>query len=212
MRSMTYLITDITAHPPVVSVRVLSEDGDGILLRLTEEKWEEFGLSRGEEITEDVFSRIRLESEKCEAVTKALSVVSASTVCLKGLERKMFLAGFSEEAVRYAVDITVKKGYIDEYADAARIAENEALKKRRGPVRIKRELMAKGYGASVASEAASSVSREIYAEALEKELAKRCPDGVPESRYEREKLAAALMRQGFTSAAVLKAIERSNKY
>ena len=146
------------------------------------------------------------DSERCEAVTKALRALSASTLSYGALNFKLKQSGFSDDTIRAATAIVRKRGLIDEEADAADVAEKMAKSKTRGPSRIKAELQRKGYSASTAEAAVRSVSPEIYEEALRRALCSKCKEGIPTEKAERDRLTASLVRLGFSTGMIFSAM------
>ncbi len=208
MTDITYTVADVSSRPPAVCVKFVRSDGDAVKLRMTEKIWERWSLTRGDVVTDEAMEHIRSDSEKCEATTKALSYLSYSSYSVKGLEMKLRRAGFSSEASRVAAEAAEKKGLIDEIEQACRIARREAESKRRGPSRIKQDLLAHGYGSGAVETAVESVEEAVYTIALEEELSRRCPDGVPVEEAGRRKLISALIRRGFSLSSVIKAVEK----
>ncbi len=202
----TYVIGGIKELPSRVTVEVICPSGNVRKFSMTPKMWEGYHLSSADTVNADVFNMISTDSERCEAVTKALRSLTASTLSYGALNMKLKQSGFSDDAVRAAVAIVRKRGLIDEAADASAIAEKMALSKGRGPARIKAELQKKGYSSSVASTAAYSVSQGIYAEVLRKSLRTKCKGDIPTEKAERDKLTAALVRLGFSTSMIFSAM------
>lgn len=208
MNDRLYTVADVSVNPPTVHLRMTAPGGQIIRLRMTEKVWESWSLTKGSSVLEETFLELRADSEKCEAITKALSYLSSSSYSLKELMIKLRRAGFSEEASRIAANTVLSRGLVHEREQACRMAEREAISKRRGPARIRQSLLAHGYRSSDAEAAIQSIPPEVFEDALEAEFARRCPGGVPEDDAERRKLTAALSRQGFGITAILKCFER----
>lgn len=203
----TYVIGGIRESEHRTTVEVITPSGDVKKLSMTPKLWEGYRLSSADTVSREIYEMLCADSERCEAVTKALRALNASTLSYSALNFKLKQSGFSDDAIRAAVAIVRKRGLIDEEADAADIAEKMARSKGRGPARIKAELQKKGYSSSVASTAAYSVPQEIYEEALKKSLHAKCKGRVPEDKAERDKLTASLVRLGFSPSVIFPAME-----
>lgn len=207
----SYVIGGVKETSARVTVEVICPSGDVKKFSMTPKMWEGYHLTSADVASADVFHMIRADSERCEAVTKALRALTASALSYSALSFKLKQSGFSDEAVRAAVAIVRKRGLINEEADAADIAEKMARTKGRGPARIKADLQKKGYSVSVAGAAAESVPREIYEEALRKSLRAKCKGQVPEEKTERDRLTASLVRLGFSPSAIFSAMEETEE-
>jgi regulatory protein len=207
----TYVIGGVKELPSRVTIEVICPSGDVKKLSMTPKMWEGYHLASADTVSADIYRMLTADSERCEAVTKALRALTASTLSYGALNAKLKQSGFSEDAVRAAVAIVRKRGLIDEESDASAIAEKMARTKGRGPARIKAELQKKGYSSSVASTAAYSVPQEIYEEALKKSLHAKCKGRVPEDKAERDKLTASLVRLGFSPSVIFSAMEEAEE-
>lgn len=201
----TYVIGGVKELPSRVTVEVICPSGDVKKLSMTPKLWEGYRLSSADTVSREIYEMLCADSERCEAVTKALRALNASTLSYSALNFKLKQSGFSDDAIRAATAIIRKRGLIDEEADAADIAEKMARSKGRGPARIKAELQKKGYSASIASAAAEGVPPEVYEEALLKSMRTKCKGKIPSERSERDRLTASLMRQGFSVSMIMTA-------
>lgn len=202
----TYIIGGVREGESAVRVEVITPAGDVKRHRLTTKIWETLGLSSGDVITRDAYLKIAEYSERCEAVTRALRYLSGGTYSIKALTDKLCRSGISKEAAEAAVALALKRGLIDEYAQACDIAEKQASRQHRGPSRVARDLAAHGYPSDLSRRAAESVPPGVYAEALEVCIAKKCKSGIPVEKNERDKLIASLVRLGFSVGSIIKKI------
>ena len=202
----TYVIGGIRESDHRTTVEVITPSGDVKKLSMTPKMWEGYRLSSADTVSREIYEMLCADSERCEAVTKALRALSASTLSYGALNFKLKQSGFSDDAIRAATAIVRKRGLIDEEADAADIAEKMARTKGRGPARIKAELQKKGYSPSVASAAAYSVPQEIYEEALRRALSSKCVGGIPSEKAERDRIIASLVRLGFSTGMIFSAM------
>lgn len=198
----TYVIGGIRESDHRTTVEVIAPSGDVKKLSMTPKMWEGYRLSSADTVSREIYEMLCADSERCEAVTKALRALSASTLSYGALNFKLKQSGFSDDAIRAATAIIRKRGLIDEESDASAIAEKMARSKGRGPARIKAELQKKGYSPSVAENAARSVPVEIYEEALRRALRSKCVGGIPTEKAERDRIIASLVRLGFSTGMI----------
>ncbi len=202
-----YYVSSLREEDSAVYAELLSEAGEVTRLRLTPRLWEKQCLSRGDTLSRGKYEQLCRLSERCEAVTRALFILSDSMCSRRRLIMKLTSRGFSREAAEYAAQLAVRRGYLDEVAQAESIAQRQVTKCFRGRARVVSELISKGYPSQTARDAAAAVPQELYEEALERALAKKCKGGVPTERAEREKLIAALCRAGFASSEVRRLLD-----
>lgn len=209
MTTDTYVITSVREGDSAVRLEVVDPSGDVKRHRLTLKIWESLSLSRGDVITRDTYLRIAEYSERCEAVTRALRILSDGMYSIRALTEKLTHSGFSKEAAEAAVALALKRGLIDETSQAEVIAERQASKLHRGHSRVIRELAAKGYPSEIAKRGADSVPASVYEEALEVSLMKKCRGVIPTDKGERDRLISSLMRLGFSAGEIIK---KMNEY
>lgn len=199
-----YIIGGVREGESAVKVEVITPSGDVKRHRLTVKIWQSFALSSGDVISREVYQRIAEYSERCEAVTRALRYLSDGTYSVKALTDKLCAKGFGKESSEAAVALALKRGLIDEYAQACDIAEKQASRLHRGPARIARDLISHGYPPDVSRLAADSVPLGVYDEALDICMAKKCGGGIPEEKSERDRVIASLVRLGFSAGSIIK--------
>ena len=201
-----YIVGGIRERDSSVCIELIAPDGNVQRCRLTPKLWNRYTFSSGDIISEDIYREIASESERCEAVTRAVRILSGSPCSASALFGKLRRAGYSAESSEAAVQTVLRRGLINEVREASRYAQNTAVRSRRGPARIIHDLILRGYPRDVAREAASSVPAEVYDAVLCELISRKCPDGVPSDRYERERLIASLVRAGFGSGDIMRAI------
>jgi len=204
----TYLITSVREGDSAVRIELVTPSGEVKRHRLTLKLWESLGLSHGEAVSGEIYGKIEELSERCEAVTRTLRILSDGMYSIRALTEKLMRSGFSKEAAEGAVAVALKRGLLDEYAQAEAIAERQAAKLHRGKSRVIRELTAKGYPSDIAKRAADSVPHSVYEEALEISLMKKCRGDIPLERAERDKLTASVVRLGFSAGEIIKMIKK----
>ena len=206
--SDTYIIGGVRAGDTSVKIEVITPSGDVKRHRLTLKIWESFALSSGDVISRETYRRIAEYSEMCEAVTKTLRYLSEGTYSIKALTDKLCQKGFNKDSAEAAVALALKRGLIDEYADACDIAEKQASRLHRGPSRIARDLTSHGYPSDLSRRAAESVPMSVYDEALDICFAKKCKNGIPEEKGERDRVIASLVRLGFSVGSIIKKMNK----
>ena len=199
-----YLISSVREGDSAVRVEILTPSGEVKRHRLTVKLWESLSYTRGDTISSEEYTQIAECSERCEAVTRTLRLLSDGMYSIRALTEKLTRSGFSKESAEAAVAIALKRGLIDEDSQAETIAEKQASRQHRGYSRVLRELMAKGYSAETAKRAAEGVPKAVYEEALEVSLMKKCHGSIPEDKAERDKLTASLVRLGFSAGEIIR--------
>lgn len=186
-----------------------NETGDKLALTVGKEFLPPFANtdSAGKELLEEEFSALYEMSLVTEAAAKALNVLSYGNVSRKGLIFKLTSKyKIEKEYAEAAADYAVRHRYIDENSQAAHIADKCVKIKKQGKRKIAAYLISKGYEKEAVNEAINSVSSSDYENAATCALLKKAKT-MPETREEKMKLIASLMRQGHTKAHIEKAFE-----
>jgi regulatory protein len=139
-----------------------------------------------------------LERAAQAAYAKAVELLGRRTHFRAEVASKLERRGFPPAAVAEALDRLVERGYLDD-REAAREWMAGALRRGRGPRRLRSELAARGVGAEIVGEVVSGLSGEA-----ERELARQAA-----ARF-RGRGAAALARhldrRGFSKAVILEIV------
>lgn len=199
-----YIIGGIREGAASVSAEVIDPSGAVKKLRMTKKLWERYAYSSGDTVTPEVFGMMLSDSERCEAVTRALGYLKAAPLSYRALHMKLKSAGCTDEAADAALALVRKKRLIDEETQAADIAESQVRRNKRGRERVVAYLQSKGYSTEISRRGADSVDDELYRDALRDAIAKKCRDGVPRDKAQRDKFIASLVRQGFSVAEIIK--------
>lgn len=129
-------------------------EGDGVSrYSVSECLFASLEISRGDELSEAVFSEIEEGDRRYRATKKALSLLSISDVSERGLVLKLRRAGYSREIAEAVAADMMSHGYINEKRQLSRLILREANEKLRGKAQIIPRLLAKGYSAGVINEA-----------------------------------------------------------
>ena len=135
---------------------------DGIRKKYTvsEGTYREIGCPlSGEEIDEEFFLILSTEDEKRRALAKSLNVLSYADNNKRALTGKLLRAGFSREAIEYAVTECVMRGYIDEARQAERLIMKHYAELL-GPHKIKAKLQARQFSSALISKALCTLEEQ----------------------------------------------------
>jgi len=205
-----YRITRINA---VGGQLVVEIEDEGSLISaekhlIAKEFFKSFSLGEGDLIDDDALDKLLRAEDLTLAVSKALDVLSYSSLSRKALIDKLRLKYKIERSLaEYAADYAVKRKFLDEASQAARIAQNAVKSKGWGKQRIISELAAKGYPRECAKDAADSIDESEYRAALNKLIVKKVKNA-PESSSEYNKLIASLIRLGHSPGEIKAALRK----
>lgn len=155
-----------------------------------------------DEVTEALYDALHKSAEKTAALREAARILTNGDKSTREITQKLKSKGFSAGSAEFATEFLTKKGYLDEEKACVRIAESAVRSKHYGKRRIVDYLRSHGYSAEAAKNAAESIPDEDYREALRYQLAKCLKRKDKNSRKDRQKIIAAMMRQGFSVSEV----------
>ncbi|MCC7044813.1 MAG: regulatory protein RecX [Acidobacteria bacterium] len=119
---------------------------------------------------------------------------------------KLVDRGYAADDVRTTVEALMADGTVDDRRTAFTHVRTAARVKGRGTHRIRRELEARGIGAPIIREALEQLSPDDDLAAIRRLLARRrLPHPIPPDQ--RRRLFAQLIRRGFASALVARALD-----
>ena len=173
----------------------LAGDGPDETLRLGVTLWEELSFTEGDLLGDEDTERVRRASALSETVTDAMRIAGDSPHSVSALVMKLTRRGHSKEDAVRAVRAMISGGLLDEAENARHVARSIFGRTKRGPSRIYADLLAKGYPAAAAKDAADGITDEEYEEALSYHAAKRGGEDGP-------KTVAALCRLGFSISKI----------
>lgn len=190
-----YKITDVAA----VSGRYIIELSDGDAsekYHVAKEFLPNFEIEPGSVLCNDDIEELMSASLKTEALGKALDALSYSNMSRRALVDKLRLKykidrDVAEEVTKY---VAARK-YLDEDAQAEKIARAAVRTKMWGRKRVVMELIAKGYPKEVAVRAASMIPEEEYSDALVRLVGKKL-HGAPADNAALQKAVSSLARCG----------------
>ncbi len=191
----------------VVLRRPSPEGGfERLKLHLFTEQYAELDIRVGA-LEPDVADALVAAGRLCAAIKRGMNLLAYGDQSARRLAYKLTAKGVdratAEEAARYLTE----KGYIHE-DDTARLRAEQGVRKLWGPRRIREDLRANGFTSEAVEEALETL-REVNFEENCLALIRRKYGSVPEGRTEREKLVAALMRQGYDMDIIRAAMRRA---
>ncbi len=211
---MTCRVTEVLQNGAVTHIKVESEGGEyGESLLFSFSVGREFfpeglvGLCEGMSLSERDIALLREADMTTEALSRALDSLSYSAQSEAALVKKLTSKyKIEREYAARAAEYCSRRGYIDEEAQARRIARSCMESKCYGERRIAAFLLSKGYKNEAVKKALAAVSGGADGAAY-RALKKKVP-AYPEDASERRKAAAALIRAGHSPSAVERALER----
>ncbi|MBQ6262350.1 MAG: RecX family transcriptional regulator [Clostridia bacterium] len=169
----------------------LAGEGPDETLRVGASLWDSLGIAEGDLLSDENEEKLRRASALSETVTDAMRIAADSPHSVSALVMKLTRRGHGKEDAARAVRAMISGGLLDEAENARHTARSIFNRTKRGPERIRADLLAKGYPAAAAKEAADGITDEEYEEALRYHAARRDFASDP-------KTVAALCRLGFS--------------
>ena len=145
------------------------------------------------------------EDEIYRAMCVGMRVLSGADASAAQLRHKLRTKGFSEELAAKVSALLEARGYVNEERGALFECEKE-LRRLRGDRRILAELRAKGYGDKALAAVRERLAEEDGA-ARCRALLRKKRITVPGDPKELNKLIAALVRYGYTSSEIRRALQ-----
>lgn len=155
-------------------------------------------------IGKDEYDALLIEGEIFRAIQQGMTFLSYGDKSQKMLAYKLRLKGFDKPIADRTIEYFVENGYLCEDDGACRLAAL-CVKKYWGKIRIKSELVSKGYGSEAVNVALESVEETDFSELCYRLIRKkyRAAENSPEGR---KKLSAALARYGYSYGEIREAI------
>ena len=172
-------------------------------LVLLADRYMELRPSKGV-IDEETFFALEEAASFSDAVRSGLRMLSFGANTKRGLETKLCQKGISREIAQEAVAHLDARGYISEEEDAVREAERNVLKLR-GRNRIRAILYEKGYDSDAIRAAERYLDGVDFVEICCRLIEKRYSPLLSDAASQK-KMAATLMRNGFTMGEIRRAI------
>ena len=190
----------------LVSVEVSNESGREVVeFVLLDELFDELMIEKGDE-ADDILPSMDFYSSVTAAYSSAISSFAYVQSSLKALYRKLIIKGFSKEASREAIEIVRTRGFVDEHDIAFRRAEL-MVEKLWGRSRILKKLFEEGFPNKIIESVSESLEAVDFSENCCKAIEKK-NSSIPEDRKDREKMYASLIRLGYSSSDIRRAMAK----
>ena len=164
-----------------------------------------YGLKQGEVLSEDQYQFLVREVLSPRAVGKAMQLLEQRDYSEKGLRDKLMAASYPEEAVCRAIEYVKQTGYLDDSRLAASYVccQQEKKSKRR----IGRDLLRKGFDRDLIDQVLDREYEASEDEQIRALLRKKHYVAAHADQKEKGRLYRFLAYRGFSSAAIMKALQ-----
>ncbi len=191
-----------------VFVTIGNGEGESEEFVLSPNRWKKLAAAYGiGEVEEPIPVEARLYDDIADAagVTRAVrdgaKILAAGPKSRRELIHKLCDRGSGREHAEEAADFLIKKGYLNETAQAEALARSMLRRNRYGKLRIRAYLGSHGYTAAAVNRALGEIAPPEWREALT-ELIRRKYTPWPAEPNEQRKAYAALARLGYTAEDV----------
>lgn len=174
-----------------------------VIFCLLVEQYAELGVKAGE-ITPEEADTLLDAGKLCGAIRRGISLLGYGDQSARRLAYKLTAKGIDRETAARATAYLTEKGYIRE-DDTATLRAEQDLRKGWGERRIREDLMTHGFTREAVEEAMESLSDTDWVENCAAAIRKKYGE-IPEDKGERQKLIAAMMRQGYDADTVREAM------
>lgn len=143
------------------------------------------------------------------AYSAALRMLGRRELSARQIRERLEQRGYSADTIGPVVERLAATGAVDDARTARAVVRNQLLIKRRGPHRVRRELDAIGIDPDTAGTALREALDQVdQQQLLEAALKRRAPTHTtPLDAASFRRLHAQLVRQGFSSSAVVAALK-----
>lgn len=196
-----------TAEGDAISVSLTLYDAAGHSekkeLRVRTELFGDLGIHKGE-IPPEKYEALEKADALSRAYSRGAGMLSYGANSVRRLSQKLTQKGFDRDTALAAAEMLERQGYIRETSDACREADR-CLCKGWGARRILVQLRQHGYGDEAVAEAEEYLSGVDFTPVC-RQVAQTLSRRPPTERAEREKIAAALFRRGFSGEEIKEAL------
>lgn len=204
-REIYYVVERIKKTPTGRIYCIRSSMGTTFEMLVSEEQYARFDIKEGDRIDDDHFLKIREEMIFDNARRHAFTILSYGENNRKSLIQKLRAKGFSPEVCEKIADYMEHRGYIDEKKQIGLLCETY-LRKKYGKLKIRNELIAKGYKREDVEEYVSTQLANV-------DFAQNCAYIIENKYYplprdskEIAKMMGALMKYGYTIGDIKEAV------
>lgn len=159
----------------------------------------EYGISKGDEITDEEIEEIKRKDSPALAVMQAANIISYAQRTEKELERKLRDKKFNDDAIEYAINKMKGYGYIDDDAYVTSFISSKAIPNHWGEQKIISSLLQKGISIELIKEKIEECfSDDIRLESATEAAKKYLPKIEKyDERKKQQKLYQHLISKGF---------------
>ena len=143
-KEIYYKVEKIRKSPQGYTFFITSALGTNFEMLMSEDQYERFDIREGDLLDDEHFLKIREEMLFDNARRQAFTILSYGENNKKSLVQKLRSRGFQQELCENVAIYMEHRGYIDEPKQMGLLLDTY-LKKKFGRVKIKNELIAKGY-------------------------------------------------------------------
>lgn len=204
-KEIFYVVERIKKTPTGRIFCVRSSMNTTFEMLVSEEQYARFDIKEGDRIDDAHFLKIREEMIFDNARRQAFTILSYGENNRKSLIQKLRAKGFSPDVCENIADYMEHRGYIDEKKQIGLLCDTY-LRKKFGKLKIKSELIAKGYKREdVEAYVSRNLSEVNFADNCAYIIEnKYCP--LPRESQEIAKMMGALMKYGYTIGDIKEAV------
>ena len=158
-------------------------------------------------LTTEQFDLLEYDEKLWEAVKKGYDLLSYGDNTERRLAMKLRERGFMADIAEDAAAYLVSEGAIDESGQLERFVTGLAERKHYGPARIRQEVIRHGFSREIVSEKLGALFDEIdFYSQLMYLLERKCDISSLDDMKYRQKLYAAMQRQGYSYSDIKDAV------
>ncbi|MBO5212813.1 MAG: regulatory protein RecX [Clostridia bacterium] len=206
-KEIYYKVEKIKASPQGYTFFVTSSQGTNFEMLVSENQYERIDINEGDVIDDEHFLEIRAEMLFDNARRQAFTILSYGENNKKMLVQKLRQRGFQQELCENVALYMEHRGYIDEPKQMGLLLDTY-LKKKFGRIKIKNELIQKGFK----REAVDAFAKEAFEKI---DFAENCAyilthkyNPLPQDAEGKRKMVNSLMNFGYSFDDIKEGIRR----
>lgn len=204
-KEIFYVVERIKKTPTGRIYCVRSSMNTTFEMLVSEEQYARFDIKEGDRIDDAHFLKIREEMIFDNARRQAFTILSYGENNRKSLIQKLRAKGFSPDVCENIADYMEHRGYIDEKKQIGLLCDTY-LRKKFGKLKIKNELIAKGYKREdVETYVSNNLNDVNFAENCAY-IVENKYSPIPRESQEIAKMMGALMKYGYTIGDIKEAV------
>jgi len=183
---------------------------DAFAFGLNEDVVFQYGLKKGDELTDNQIEEILVSEEKKAVKERALNLLSFRDRSEKELRTKLKQAGFQESNIDSAIDELKRLRFIDDRKFAINFAHSKMTTKPMGAFLLRRELTLKGIDEEIITQVIEAIFGETDQLALALRIARQKIHQIKELDEPKKKrrVSDLLLRRGFNWDVVSHVLEQ----